>query len=691
MTTVRPTSPGAARLRLALGAAMLVWLLARLAGWHVLMLGTGMVLACLLPGLALVRLLGLACGSRLWTFFVAATLSPPLLALAAGLASFPGRSVALAGQLVIALCAALLLLPARRTDAQTIAGERAPAPEDLPGLALGVVLAVVVAIGLLHPFVRMWSDSWFHAAMFQEVLRAGVPPEYPHFAGNAVPYPWFFHVFLVAASGLAGDDPFLLMAALNTWSALLFPIGGYLLARALGLAPRASLGSALVVVLGTNPFGVVWYLGRGLIGETRGPAALAVGFSNCNQGMGALAFHFPLFQSSLLARFWTPTAYDFGLVLLLLVLLALLAAWKRPSLRGAAGFGGVLLLLLLWHTLTALQLSIGIAAGVASATLRGNGGAARRRAALIAAAGASAFVLALPYLHFVTVGNDPGQMLRLRLVVPNAMGLAFSMSAVAFAGVLGLRRLPADRVGLASGLALGLLLPFLFAQLPGRAGEKFYFPPFLVLASVAGAAVTAAWSRGGWLRLGLAGMIALALGNAAVISAAFLRDPRSLRSMFAEVRPGDPAFLTADEAAALRWVRERSPREAAFLQSPRPFGTEPILALGGRRLYLGMAESFYDEIQFRSPGRPSAPPAVWAELRRREALQRAVFSGRALAPDSLALLRAFPKPLFIWRDTGLGDGVLSPTLLAPEGITRTVFQTRQVSILELVRGTPAGR
>lgn len=180
-----------------------------------------------------------------------------------------------------------------------------------------------------------------------------------------------------------------------------------------------------------------------------------------------------------------------------------------------------------------------------------------------------------------------------------------------------------------------------------------------------------------WLRLGVAGVIVLALGNAGVTSVAFLGDLRSLRSMFAEVRPGDPAFLTADEEAALSWMRERSPRDAAFLRSPRPFGTEPILILGWRRLYLGMAESFYNEIQFRSPGHPSAPPAVWAELNRREALQRTVFSERSLAPDSLALLRDFPRPLYIWWGTRLGGSVLSPTLLTP-GVRRSAIAARHI-------------
>ena len=282
-------------------------------------------------------------------------------------------------------------------------------------------------------------------------------------------------------------------------------------------------------------------------------------------------------------------------------------------------------------------------------------------------------------------------MLRLRLVLPNAVGLVLSMGAVVLAGALGLRALPRDRRVLASGMALGLLLPLLFVKLPGIAAEKFYFPPYLLLAAAAGAAVATAWSRGGWLRLGIAGVIVLALGNAAVIGAAFLRDPRPLRSMFAEVRPGDPPFLTADEAAALRWMRERSPREAAFLQSPRPFGTEPILVLGRRRLYLGMAESFYNEIQFHDAAHPPAPPTVWAELKRREALQRAVFSDRPVAPDSVALLRGFPGPLYIWWDSRLGGGALSPTLRAPDGLTRTVFATPQVRILEFLREAPPSR
>jgi hypothetical protein len=275
MNSVSLAQHGDTHARLALGATMLVWLLARLAGLHGLMLVAGMALACLLPWLALVRLAGLAGGSGLWTFFVAATLSPPLLALVAGLAAVPGRPVALAGQVVLALCAALAVLPARRVGARAVAEKQSPAPVDRLALA-------------------------------------------------------------------AGDDPFALMAALNTWSTLLSPIGGYLLARALGLAPRTSAWSAPVVALGTNPSGIAWFLGLGLVGETRGLRALAASISDCNQGMGAPALRFPCFQSSPLARFWTPTAYDFGLALLLLVLLALLAAWERPRLRNAAGFGGAL-------------------------------------------------------------------------------------------------------------------------------------------------------------------------------------------------------------------------------------------------------------------------------------------------------------------------------------------------------------
>ena len=71
-------------------------------------------------------------------------------------------------------------------------GARADAA-DRTAIAMGVGLAGHRRAGLLNLGSR-WSDSWFHAAVFNEILRAGVPVQFPHFAGGPLPYPWFFHV-----------------------------------------------------------------------------------------------------------------------------------------------------------------------------------------------------------------------------------------------------------------------------------------------------------------------------------------------------------------------------------------------------------------------------------------------------------------------------------------------------------------
>src|SRR5262249_52906336 len=163
----------------------------------------------------------------------------------------------------------------------------------------------------------------------------------------------------------------------------------------------------------------------------------------------------------------------------------------------------------------------------------------------------------------------------------------------------------------------------------------------------------------------------------------FLGDHRTPRELFTADRPPGVSLYTADEAIALRWVRERSPRGAVFLQAHRPFSNEPLLVHGERRLFLGPAEFFYRATFFPPPGMAPAPPAVWTELQGREALQIALLSGRALTPDTVALLRAYPWPLYVWQDTSLAQGRVSPTLAESDTLARAVLVTPSVRVLEL--------
>lgn len=642
----------------------------------------GLALVAFAPGFAVVRLCGFGGRPLAWRVTAAGVLSPPLLAalgLLAGLAGVAPERVTLPA---VALAVLALFVPGRSREPR----EESPGIERVL-LAAGALLAAIVAVALLHPRLPIWSDSWFHAAVFHEVQRAGIHATFPHFADMPLPYPWFFHLYLVMAAPLVHGDPFALLASVNQLTAFLLPVAFYTLARALGMAPRTAAWAAVAGLLGVNPLGPVYLLARGLVGETSGAAALLRGLADADAVQGALSFHFPGFQSSWLARLWTPTAFNFALVLAAFVLALLVQYLREARARTLALFAAAMTLLLHWHTLTALQLSMGIAAGVACAALwrlRAEGLRALRPGLAIAAAMLAALLASRPYLTAVTLGGSASVM-HLRPVLDNVAGLVLSMGPVALAALVSLRALGARERAWALGALAGLAAPMLAFDLPGMADEKLYWPLFLLVAALAAPALEALASGARAGRALLAALLALSVLNNGLTGWAFLHDSRPLRAMFDAEHAGRAAFYTPDEAAALEWIRTRSPRDAVFLQPLRPAGTEPILVHGERRLWLGFAEVFYRATFFETPRRPPIPQPVWDEVVRRDATQRRVFGEEPLAAAELDSLRARPWPLYVWWDSSLAGGRLSPTLADTVAVTREVFRTPTVRILELRR------
>ena len=193
--------------------------------------------------------------------------------------------------------------------------------------------------------------------------------------------------------------------------------------------------------------------------------------------------------------------------------------------------------------------------------------------------------------------------------------------------------------------------------------------------------------------LGRVAVVAVLLGSlicTGLTARAFLGDPRPIRELFDPAHQERAALFTPGEAAALRWLREQSPQDAVFLQYPRPTGPEPILVYGQRRIFLGMAESFYRGAFFPRGDQPPAPPDAWRELLRRQALQGAVYSDRSLTPDTLAMLRSYPWPLYLWWDRDLGEGRLSPTLHS-DSLAREVFTSASVRLLRVVPDSTRAR
>jgi hypothetical protein len=67
----------------------------------------------------------------------------------------------------------------------------------MAGVALLVLLAAVMCFAL--PLAKFWwrarSDSWFHAAVTQKLLRDGLPVTDPYFAGLRLQYMYCYQPF----------------------------------------------------------------------------------------------------------------------------------------------------------------------------------------------------------------------------------------------------------------------------------------------------------------------------------------------------------------------------------------------------------------------------------------------------------------------------------------------------------------
>jgi hypothetical protein len=659
-----------------LAIALIVWLIANLLHAAPLRFVAGLALAGLLPGLAILRPLGLHRRPAPWVLFAAGALSLPAIAAVVTALALRGVGIDAAVTATMAIAALIVGWPERR-DADAAAP---PASSDeRAALALGVLLCGIIALGLTNPFVAHWSDSWFHAAVYQEVARAGVPPGFPHFAGEALPYPWFFHVALVSLRHLVIDDPFLLIAGVNLWSALLWCLAIVALARAIGLGVGAARWAAVAALVGVNPLGPAFLILRALVGRTRGLSDFTQALSTTNGALNGLAWGFPFFDDSLLGRLWTPTAFNFALVLAALVLVAVFDVWGRVTGRGLALLLVSLALLAHWHTLTALDLLSGVGLGLLAAVVmtRDSRRDALRRVIAIGIVALLAGSLARPYISMITLRNPGVSMMELRVSMPNLLALTIAMGPIALAALAGLGAVPIERRPLVVGMWVGLAFVLLVFDLPGVAEEKLFYPLFLTVAAVAGAGLARfAGDARARARLAVWALVALGALNAVFTATGFLRDRRSLRWMVdAAAAPGVPLY-TADESKALAWIRERSPRDAVFLETPRPQGTEPILVHGHRRLFLGRADLFYQATFFSRPGHPPAPPAIWNELEHRAAIQDSVLSNRALTTDERRALEAYPWPLFIW-DAGPRPG------LAARG--NVAFDSPTVRIIALPR------
>jgi hypothetical protein len=462
--------------------------------------------------------------------------------------------------------------------------------------AVVAILAVVLVAlpPLLIPFVRYWSDAWFHAAAAIEIAERGFPPHDPNFAGIPFYYPWFFHGMLAILMRVSGLSPFALQMVFNVWAAAVLVLGAAHLGSLMAGRGAAAWAGA-IALLGLNPFGWAMWLARGLVGDDHDLGRFWQELGSTNGAMSRLAFGgFPDVQASLLNRFWTGTALTPAIAVSLALAWSVADALERP------GRGAWLRTFLIGCALVAFHPAYGVM--VIAACMVGLVASLKfgmRRVALTGMGVLCAVVVvAIPYVRACTIPGTQNA-LQLGVYLPNLWSIAAAMGPWWLFALFGME--PARRSGVAGSFVLatlsGAIMMALFLILPERNSEKIAYLVWTLLAPVAAAGVAVRRERGRKLRpLAVPIALLLMLPTSFLFVSGILRENRSPGVLFRDdyLNPSARAMplVTPDEAAAYRDVSTITPKNAVVIERRHLIVNESMPVLAGRAAFCGSIDVY---------------------------------------------------------------------------------------------------
>lgn len=512
--------------------------------------------------------------------------------------------------------------------------------------ALGAA-ALVGIVALSVPFVRMWSDAWFHAAAATEITVRGVPPQDPNFAGIPLYYPWFFHFLIALLGALTGGTAFDQMALINVWSAVVLVLAAAQLShRAFGRPAAMWVGT--IVVLGMDPFGWLYMIGRAMVGETRGLADVITGLGTSNGALVQLSYKFPPWHVSLLDRFWTGTAHTPAIALGVASSWSVARSLERPSRAATLRTLALMLAALAFHPAYAAIAGACIAAGVAwvmfTEERRGAGLAALAALALAAA-------LSVPYVRICSV---PGAVTGARLGLYHRNLWSFVLAVgpwwLVAAPVLGAVRRGSATARFCAAAAATAVIGALVIVLPEFNSDKLFYLAWVSLAPL----LAAGWVWwGNRLRLPtmarvtlLAALIVPTPGLYTLGAALDSRSPGVLiRGDTPETR--NLPLATPAEQEGYRFLRERVPDDAVVIESPRPTVNEPVPVLGERPVFCGSLDVYLSNHFDNGRTADRAMLALREEFGVRRGIQHTLFSSGELDDQQRQYLRGFSAPIYL--------------------------------------------
>ncbi|MFB3905258.1 MAG: DUF2298 domain-containing protein [Acidobacteriota bacterium] len=528
-------------------------------------------------------------------------------------------------------------------------------------LSVAAVLGLMLLIVGIHrnsPRTLISFHGYLHAAVTERFLApnsTSVPPENPFYAGQPLPYYWFFHFLAAQVSRLTGWNVFFALETMVLTGAALLGIGCLLLARRLFRRVTLGLLTVYLVLVGTNPFGIVLAGLKVLVQGTQRlkddpnflwnvvhPIYTLIRYNDSGGVYGQLIGFFLNMTSRPLAL---------GSLMVSLVCLEWVLAKPRivPLACLALAFGFT----------TAASPIIGVTAGgvlcgflllVAVLPLRflnrltGTTRATRRSNLRALSAISVGIILAAPtFLHLLTGPSDnrPDFYLFSGAGLKHLITLALGVSVLLLLAAIGYITSAEENRGFFRLLILGALA-LLFAdaaiQLPSLNNSNFFHAAVVFLAVPATGSVVLGRRAAGTAQVSFratAAIVLLFLPTSVLFLGAYVARP-PLPVDFSEVFP---RRLPADSPLSefYDWARVHTRPEAVLILNP-----EHRLATNGNVLEVPAMtnRAIFTEL-------PDHYMAPYPDAPRRFDIARRLTSGRETSPEDREYLRQLRRPVYV--------------------------------------------